>query len=110
MDKLVCIRTVFFDSPYDNKKTKWTRNKVYNFKPLKETREEVYLYLYNVGGYMETDMIMEETHHGIKAGEIYYSSISEKEIKKYFTSIENFRDRKITHLLNNKDDNKNDFI
>lgn len=106
MYKLVCIRTVFFDSPYDNKKTKWTRNKVYNFRPSNlKSMESLHLQ-----GYMETDMIMEKAHHGLKAGEIYYSPVTEKEYKKYFTTIEDFRDRKITHILNNKDDKKNDFI
>lgn len=107
MNKLVCIRTVFFDSPYDKKKTKWTRNKVYNFRPA-DSRSMESLHL---NGYMETDMIMEKAHHGTKAGETYYSPIGEKERKKYFTTIEDFRDRKIAHILNNKEnDNKNDFI
>jgi len=105
MYKVVCIRTVFFDSPYEKKSSKWTRNKVYNFKPSdSKTMESLHL-----NGYMETDMIMEKAHHGTNAGEIYYSPISEKERKKYFTTIEDFRDRKIAHILNNKD-NENDFI
>ena len=96
MYKLVCIRTVFFDSPNDNKKTKWTRNKVYNFRPAdSKSMESLHL-----NGYMETDI-----------GETYYSPIGEKERKKYFTTIEDFRDRKIAHILNNNEnDNKDDFI
>ena len=103
MNKIVCIRTVFFEGPNNNTKIKWTRNKVYNFK-LYES-ESLYLI-----GYIETDMIIDKAHHGMKAGEKYYSPVTEKEYKKYFTTIEDFRDRKIAHILNNKDDKKNDFI
>jgi hypothetical protein len=105
MYKLVCIRTVFFHSPYDKKSTKWSRNKIYHFKPIDASLEALKLI-----GYIETDMIIEKAHHGLKTGEKYYSPISEKECKKCFTTIEDFRDRKITHILNNKNDNENDFI
>lgn len=112
MNKLVCIRTVFFDSPNDNKKTKWTRNKVYNFRPAdSKSMESLHQLFFVINGYMETDMVMEKAHHGTKAGETYYSPIGEKERKKYFTTIEDFRDRKIAHILNNNEnDNKDDFI
>lgn len=105
MNKLVCIRTVFFEGP-NNIKIKWTRNKVYNFRLYDSKSESLHLI-----GYIETDMIIDKEHHGLKAGEKYYSPVTEKEYKKYFTTIEDFRDRKITHILNNKEnDNKNDFI
>ena len=40
-----------------------------------------------------------------------FQTYLEKERKKYFTTIEDFRDRKIAHILNNKEnDNKDDFI
>jgi hypothetical protein len=107
MNKLVCIRTVFFDSPYDKKSTKWNRNKIYHFKPVDSKSMESLQLI----GYMETDMIIDKPHHGLKAGETYYSPVTEKEYKKYFTTIEDFRDRKIAHILNNKEnDNKDDFI
>jgi len=92
---LVCIRTVFFNSPSD-RKTKWTRNKTYIFRKPKEF-ESPYLY-----GYMETDMIMEKDHHETKAGETYYSPLSQKELSKYFITIEEYRNIKIEHILNNK--------
>jgi hypothetical protein len=107
MNKLVCIRTVFFDSPNDKRPTKWTRNKTYHFRIVdNKSMESLHLI-----GYIETDMIMEKAHHGTKAGDTYYSPVTEKEYKKYFTTIEDFRDRKIAHILNNKEnDNKDDFI
>jgi hypothetical protein len=107
MNKLVCIRTVFFDSPNDKRPTKWTRNKTYHFRIVdNKSMESLHLI-----GYIETDMIMEKAHHGTKAGDTYYSPVTEKEYKKHFTTIEDFRDRKIAHILNNKEnDNKDDFI
>jgi len=107
MHKLVCIRTVFFDSPYEKKSVKWNRNKTYNFKPVDSNSMESLQLI----GYIETEMILEKAHHGINAGEIYYSPVNEKEYKRYFTTIEDFRNRKINHILNNKeDDKKDDFI
>ena len=107
MNKVVCIRTLFFDSPNDKKPTKWTRNKTYYFRPV-DSRSMESLQLI---GYIETDMIMEKAHHGTKAGDTYYSPVTGKEYKKHFTTIEDFRDRKIAHILNNKEnDNKDDFI
>lgn len=104
MKKVVCIRTVFFDSPKDIKPTKWQRNKIYEFNGVNsKSMESLHLI-----GYIETDLIMDKDHHGIKAGETYFCPVTEKEYKKYFTTIEDFRNRKIEHILNN--DNKNDFI
>ena len=93
---LVCIRTVFFDSPYENQKTKWTRHKIYNFRTPNEL-ESLY-----VKGYMETDMIVEKAHHETKAGETYYAPLTGNELNKYFITIEEYRNIKIEHILNNK--------
>lgn len=98
MDKVVCIRTVFFDSPYDNKSVKWNRNKKYTFRPIDTKTIESLKFI----GYIETDMILEKAHHGINKGESYYSPVTKKEFEKYFSTIEDFRDKKIKHILNNK--------
>lgn len=107
MIKVVCVRTVFFDSPKnDGKPTKWTRNKTYILNKV----DSKYTESLHLIGYIETDMIMDKDHHVVKAGDTYYSPVTEKEYKKYFTTIQDFRNKKIEYILNNDKDNSDDFI
>jgi hypothetical protein len=83
--KMVCIKTEFFKPPH-NKNIKWVKNKSYNFEKSNEFESNYFI------GYMETEPI--------ENSDIIYYPIINKEISKYFITIDEYRNRKISNILN----------
>lgn len=82
--KMVCIKTEFFKPPYNNS-VKWIKNKSYNFEKSNDFESNYFF------GYMETE--------AIENSDSYYP-ISNKEISRYFITIDEYRNRKISNILN----------
>ena len=84
MGKLYCKRTCFYENSglpeYWEKRVKWVKNKIYNIKYPSEY-EIIYIYI-------ETET------------ENYFAPTFEKDVKMYFMTIEEVRDKKINEILN----------